>query len=244
MVSEKSLNCAGKIADGGAGATRYECSMDAATTEPRRISVAIAMSHALAKAAIAQLIGDAEDLVLVPGIEGAQVVVRDLDADANDALYVARGVRGLRGLRGDAAVVGLTASIAVDRIAEELRAGAASVVSTHAPPEELLCAIRAVAAGDMYFDPRIAEILVARLRSRGKGASTGDQRSRFADLSDREQAVLRLVAEGHSGPEIGRLLGITAKTVDTYRHRIQDKIGLAHRRDYIHFALAAGLLER
>ena len=49
------------------------------------------------------------------------------------------------------------------------------------------------------------------------------------------------MATGYSGPEAGRLLGITAKTVDTYKQRIEDKLGFAHRTDYVRFALAAGL---
>jgi DNA-binding NarL/FixJ family response regulator len=123
-----------------------------------------------------------------------------------------------------------------------LRAGVSAVVSTVAPPEQLLRAIRTVAGGEMYFDPRVARVVVTQLRARRSPATVPAQRKQFADLSEREQIVLRLVAEGHTGPEIGRLLGITAKTVDTYRHRIQEKIGLAHRRDYIHFALRVGLL--
>ena len=53
---------------------------------------------------------------------------------------------------------------------------------------------------------------------------------------------LRMVAEGYNGPEIGRQLGITAKTVDTYKQRIEEKLGLTHRTEYVRFAIAAGLL--
>lgn len=71
-----------------------------------------------------------------------------------------------------------------------------------------------------------------------------ETRATFDSLSEREQAVLRLVAEGHTGPEIGRALGIASKTVDTYRHRIQQKTGLAHRTEYIRFALKIDLLTK
>jgi DNA-binding CsgD family transcriptional regulator len=55
--------------------------------------------------------------------------------------------------------------------------------------------------------------------------------------------VLRLVAQGYSAPEIGAQLNISPKTVDTYKQRIEDKLGLGHRHDYVQFALRLGLLQ-
>ena len=204
--------------------------------ERARACVAITMDHALAKSALSQLIAGAKDLELVEDPATADVVVVDLDNGAP----VERTDESTR----RPAVVGLTAKTTPAPIVEALRGGVASVVSTAAPPDELLQAIRLAAAGEMYFDGRVANVLVSQLRARAHPAKGDDRRSLFADLSEREQTVLRLVAEGRTGPEIGRLLGITAKTVDTYRHRIHEKIGLMHRRDYIHFALQIGLLER
>jgi DNA-binding NarL/FixJ family response regulator len=67
-------------------------------------------------------------------------------------------------------------------------------------------------------------------------------RSRFQTLSDREQTTLRLLAEGYSGAEIARKLGISTKTIDAYKRRVQEKLGLEHRTDYVRFALEAGIL--
>jgi two-component system, NarL family, response regulator NreC len=61
-------------------------------------------------------------------------------------------------------------------------------------------------------------------------------------LSQREQTILRLVAQGYSGAEIGRQLRISSKTVDVYKHRVRDKLGLEHRTDYVRFAVEAGIL--
>jgi DNA-binding NarL/FixJ family response regulator len=203
------------------------------------VRVAVDMKHALARAALVQLLEATPDLALVDDHDAAGVLVVDLDA----APDTEAGEWRRQNLSPRTAVVGLTASTSAERIIEALRAGIASVVSTAAPPADLLRAIRTAAAGEMYFDARVASVLVSRIRARGKPGAIDEQRGRFAELSEREQTVLRLVAEGRTGPEIGRLLGITAKTVDTYRHRIHEKIGLTHRRDYIHFALQIGLLE-
>jgi len=69
-----------------------------------------------------------------------------------------------------------------------------------------------------------------------------DDRTRFEKLTERERAVLQLVAAGFSAPEIGEKLFISPKTVDTYKQRINEKLGFAHRSDYVEFALKLGLL--
>jgi DNA-binding CsgD family transcriptional regulator len=68
------------------------------------------------------------------------------------------------------------------------------------------------------------------------------QRERYALLSNRERDVLRLTAEGYTAPEIGAKLSISPKTVDTYKQRVNEKLGLCHRADYVRFALELGLL--
>ena len=64
----------------------------------------------------------------------------------------------------------------------------------------------------------------------------------YQALSDREQTVFKRVAEGYNGREISRQLGISAKTVDTYRQRIHEKLGLEHRSQYVNLALKLELL--
>ena len=123
-----------------------------------------------------------------------------------------------------------------------LRAGARGYVAKNAAEHDLIDAIRVVMAGDVFVRPPVARMLAsstvrAELRS-------NSPRERYKLLSDREQTVLRLVAEGFNGPEIGGQLGITAKTVDTYKQRIEEKLGLDHRTAYVRFAIDAGLLDR
>jgi len=97
-----------------------------------------------------------------------------------------------------------------------------------------------VASGEVYVRPAVANALA---ESKVPNApSRIDARSRMAVLSKREQAVLTLTARGYNGPEIGEQLGITAKTVDTYKQRIEDKLGMSHRSEYVRLALEADLL--
>jgi two-component system, NarL family, response regulator NreC len=69
-----------------------------------------------------------------------------------------------------------------------------------------------------------------------------DDRARFERLTDREQVVLKLFAEGYTAPEIGEKLSISPKTVDTYKQRINEKLHITHRTDYVKLALRLGLL--
>jgi DNA-binding NarL/FixJ family response regulator len=96
-----------------------------------------------------------------------------------------------------------------------------------------------VASGEVYVRPSAARLLATALIPQ-RAAETA--RSRFGTLSEREQTVLQMVAEGYSGAEIARQLGISTKTVDAYKRRVQDKLGLEHRTDYVRFALEAGIL--
>jgi DNA-binding NarL/FixJ family response regulator len=65
---------------------------------------------------------------------------------------------------------------------------------------------------------------------------------RYNSLTQRERDVLRLVAQGYSAPEIGEQLFISPKTVDTYKQRINEKLGISHRSEYVDFALKVGIL--
>ena len=79
-------------------------------------------------------------------------------------------------------------------------------------------------------------------RARAGATSSATDRARFEQLTDRERAVMRLIAEGYTAPEIGEQLAISPKTVDTYKQRVNDKLGLTHRADYVKLALKLGLL--
>jgi len=120
-----------------------------------------------------------------------------------------------------------------------LEAGVSGYLVKSAADRELIDAVRAVAHGDVYMQPSAARALAQRIQRKAEHA---DERTKFEKLTEREQNVLRYVARGFSAPEIGEKLFISPKTVDTYKQRINEKLGLAHRSDYVDFALKIGLL--
>jgi DNA-binding NarL/FixJ family response regulator len=121
-----------------------------------------------------------------------------------------------------------------------LEAGASGFLPKTAADSELLEAVRAVARGEIFVRPESARILAKGYQRKDP---LHEDRARFDKLTDRERDVLRLVAKGYSAPEIGEQLFISPKTVDTYKQRIQDKLGLSHRHEYVEFALRLGLLQ-
>jgi DNA-binding NarL/FixJ family response regulator len=96
-----------------------------------------------------------------------------------------------------------------------------------------------IAAGDMYVRGSAAKVLAKELTRKDPAQ---EERNRYEKLTEREKTVLRMVAEGYSAPEIGEKLFISPKTVDTYKQRVNEKLGLSHRSDYVRTALRLGLI--
>jgi len=121
-----------------------------------------------------------------------------------------------------------------------IKAGAGGCLLKSASNRELVDAVRVVSHGDIYLGARPARVV-----SRRPSFITPEitQRLIFERLTHRERGVLSLIAQGFSAREIGERMFISAKTVETYKQRIQLKTGLTHRPEYVQFALALGVLE-
>lgn len=123
-------------------------------------------------------------------------------------------------------------------VRELLKAGASGYVLKRTQTEELVGAIRTVARGNIYIDPRVANDVV-RSFTRQELSSA----SATIDLSERETAVLRAIALGYSNKEIGADLKLSVKTVETYKARAAEKLGLRSRVDIVRFAAQKGWLK-
>jgi two-component system, NarL family, response regulator NreC len=219
------------------------------STSDETIRVALIDDHTIVRSGLRALLRGAPDIVVVgeaaSGSEavalvtrtGADVVVMDLDMPGGDG---ATATRALSREVPSVKVLILTMHTEQERLLPLLNDGARGYLAKDAADRELLDAIRVVASGDVYVRPAVARLLASAVVPQPKPAES--KAGRYESLSDRERTVLGLVAEGFNGPEIGTRLGITAKTVDTYKQRIEDKLGLSHRSDYVRFALNAGLL--
>jgi len=154
------------------------------------------------------------------------------------------GIGGLEALRRIAALPGptkilvLSVHLQEDTLLEVLDAGGSGFVTKTASAQELTQAIRTVVQNEVFLDPRAARVLVDHY----KEPHTKPAEGALARLSARERQVLALTAAGHSSTEIAKQLRLSPKTVDTYRARTMDKLGLKHRAELVRFALRAGVL--
>lgn len=140
-------------------------------------------------------------------------------------------------LRGPKVLV-LTMHGEQEHLLPVLEAGGSGYVNKSGADEELIEAIRAVARGDVFLYPNAAKLLLQGFRGKARGVEDPLEK-----LTDRELEVLGYTAEGFSSAEIGKKLFISPKTVDTYRSRIMEKLGLHHRSELVRFALQQGLLK-
>jgi DNA-binding NarL/FixJ family response regulator len=118
-----------------------------------------------------------------------------------------------------------------------LAAGASGYVPKICAYDELLRAVRAIAAGGVYISPEIASAVVER-SVRG---APGTAASAYSVLSSREREVLQLVAEGRTSGESARRLSISIKTVETHRRNIVQKLGLHGTAELTKYAIREGL---
>jgi DNA-binding NarL/FixJ family response regulator len=119
-----------------------------------------------------------------------------------------------------------------------LRAGASGYVLKRAAAVELVRAVRSVASGGTYIDPSLTRTLVAGYLDAERAAKQPEQ----AALSEREREVLLRIARGFSNKEIAAELGLSVKTVETYKARMAEKLGLRSRVDIVRYAAQHGWL--
>lgn len=124
-------------------------------------------------------------------------------------------------------------------IRQLLAAGAAGYVLKRGAAEELIRAIRVVAAGGVYLDPTMAGKVVGGFVRR----AAGEPGQKGVELSDREAEVAQLTAAGQTTKAIAAGLDVSAKTVETYRARAMQKLGLQTRADLVRYAVQQGWLQ-
>jgi len=122
---------------------------------------------------------------------------------------------------------------------QALVAGASGYALKRSSGAELVQSLRTVARGEMYLHPSLARVLVAD----ALGSRRGDAGPAREALSEREAQVLRLVALGHTSQQIAEQLFLSVRTVETYKSRGMEKLGLRGRAELVQYALENGLLE-
>lgn len=145
----------------------------------------------------------------------------------------------LKQVAPDIKVLALTRHTDEGYLKQLLQAGASGYVLKQSASIELLHAIRSIIAGGNYLDPAIAGKIMGNYINRGHKHNLETQ----ADLSNREEEVLRLIAWGYSNKEVATQLNISVKTVETHKANSMRKLGMRGRVDIVRYALLKGWLQ-
>jgi two-component system response regulator NreC len=208
----------------------------------------LADDHAVLRAGLRLLLDGHADLKVV-GEAGDGAEALQLAAELRpDLILLDLTMPGLSGLEAlpalrkaapGARILILTMHDDEGYLRQALRAGASGYVLKKAADSELISAVRAVQRGEIYVHPSLTKALLEDL------LPTTDEEgpaNPWDSLSEREREVLILVARGHTSAEIAEQLSLSPKTVETYRSRGMEKLGLRSRAALVQFALARRLL--
>ncbi len=209
--------------------------------------ILLADDHSVLRAGLKMLLNAQDDMVVVGEATNGQealaaahryapdVLLLDLTMPQTDGFEV---LRQLRRERPDVRVLILTMHEEEGYLRRALEAGAAGYCPKSAADAELLAAIRAVMRGNVYIHPSHTKILLDKMLPTANQTSTAS-----AELSERESAVLKLVALGHTNQEIAEQLALSVKTVESYRARGMEKLGLTSRAALVRYALQRGWMK-
>lgn len=181
--------------------------------------------------------GDAEETLVETRRLRPDVVLMDLAMPKGGGLDATKRITE-SGL--PTRVLILTAHAEAQYLLPVLRAGGSGYLLKDAADEELIEAIRAVNRGEAYLPPSAATLLMRDYLRRVGESEPSDA---FEQLSPREREVLRMTAEGYDARDIGERLYLSPKTVETYRRRAMEKLGLQNRAELVRYALRHGLLQ-
>lgn len=177
-------------------------------------------------------VGDAESAVRT--VLGHKPAVLVLDLNMPGALTSLDAIPRVGEVSPATRVVVLTMQEDPEFARQALRAGAAGYVLKEAADDEVVDAVRRVAAGGTYLNPSLGVAIAAAPEAAGPPGG----------LSERELEVLRLIALGHTNAEIAQQLYLSMRTVESHRAHIQQKLGRSTRAELVRYALDNGLIER
>ena len=212
-----------------------------------KIRLLIASAHVIVRTALGTLLKGVRDFDVVGEIDLSHLVRTPVQLSP-DVFLVELTEAGLRGLRlttnlmraaPQAAVVILTSNENPSYVKSILATGVRGYVLRSARNDELYEAIRIVYRGRRYIDPRLSDSIADLLL----GTPGATRRPNVKRLSGRESQVLREIAIGFTTKAIASKFGVSVKTIQTYRARIYEKLGLHTRADLVHYAIAQGMLD-
>jgi two-component system response regulator NreC len=214
-----------------------------------KIRVLIADDHAVVRSGLKQLMGDQADFEVIGEAADGREALEKVKAQRPDVIVLDIAMPGVSGLEAAALIkeaapecriVILTMHGKETFVRQVLAAGALGYVLKASPVQDVLAAVRAAHRGEYFLSSKIeAEVVGAYLESRREAPAVRG----YDLLSEREQQIFRLVAEGNSTNQIAEVLCVSPKTVEKHRTNIMKKLALKDRLDMVKYAVKIGIID-
>ena len=202
------------------------------------IKIILADDHDLVRTGIRRILEDVKDFSIIAEAKNGEDAVQWCRKNAPDVVLMDVNMPGIGGLEATKRIVRMSENTRVICVSmhkespipmQVMDAGAFGFLTKDAEPDEVILAIRKVAAGQKYIDSEVANSIAI-----GKLLPSSD--NPFDELSSRELTIAMRLTEGHKVPDIARELCINAKTVNTYRYRMFQKLGVSSDVELTHLA--------
>ena len=209
-------------------------------------TILIADDHKLMRQGLHSLIEEQPDMTVVGQAENGKVAVELAAKLSPQVVLMDISMPGLGGVdatrqivatNGEAKIIGLSMYMEKGVVLDMLHAGATGYLLKDCAFEEVAAAVRTVVAGRTYLSPQISDVLYKDILHH---IPTND-RSSCAALTERELAVLELLAEGKTTKEIAEMLNVSVKTVDLDRRQVMSKLNISTATELVKFSLRIGL---
>jgi DNA-binding NarL/FixJ family response regulator len=213
------------------------------------IRVLLADDHMVVRAGLKSLLRAEPDIQVIAEVSNGPDAVSYAIRLKPDVVIMDLTMPGQDGIAATKEIVAKVPSVRVlvltvhpedESLIPAMNAGASGYLLKSDADREIAAAVRAVSRGERYLRPRAERLLEGSV---SEGDAAVPERDRYRRLTERERAVLRYVALGHTAAEIAARLLISPKSVDTYKRRIADKLNLTHRWEYVRFAYNLGILQ-
>jgi two-component system, NarL family, response regulator NreC len=211
-----------------------------------KIRLLIASEHSIVRTGLGKLLNGIRDFEVIAEVDLSNIVKAAQELSP-DVFLIELTETGLAGLRATAALMRAVTTAAVTVLSSNenpsyvrslLAMGVKAYVARSASNSELYEAIRTVYRGRRYLDPQLSDSITEMLI----GRAAAIRKPQVKRLSGREAQVLRGVARGFTTKAIAAKLGVSERTIQTYRERIYEKLELRTRADLVHYAIAHGML--
>ena len=208
------------------------------------IKILIADDHAVVAEGLKHLIEAQPDLQVVGIVGDGREAVRQVEELRPDVVIMDLSMPELNGADATRVILEqgpgrkvIVLSMYADHeyVRRALKSGALGYVVKRSAAKDVVDAIRAVHVGQRYISPQVADAVIEEGGKAGKD-------DRLARLSTREREVLQLLAEGRTGSEIAQRLSLSPKTVETYRARLVEKLGIRDVAGLVRFAIQRGII--